>query len=551
MKRAPAKPIRIYIEVIICVMVGMLLRTLGRELPGRFPSFVRSFLYIGLFTYWGISLRRRVMQKETKRLLSSVAGLMVFWIAVRSIKYFLVTDADTLRYLWYLYYLPMLFIPFLSVYVACSLGKDEHYRLPVWSRVFYLPVAALFLLVLTNDPHQLVFVFNNGIMSESDYTYGIGYFAVIGCMVICALTAVVIMTVKCRASRGKKLSVLPLVFIALSLTYGVVYALRISDKSSLLYLLAGDLTVSLCVLFAGTLESCIVAGLIPANTGYGELFRVVSVGIQIIDSENNVRYSSLQAKKLTSGQIENVKRGPLTDGDTIFKSCPISGGWSVWQEDVSALTRVRAELESTRAELAERNELLRDQYRKDAHRYRLEEQNRLYDLVQRETQKQLCEIDALASEFEKTPKDSDERRALLLRISVIATYIKRRKDMVISSDRNKELPVNLLSAALRESVGNLPLGGIRGNLLLPGYGAIVPVRTLLSAFELFEDALELSLETLRYYYVTLSDEDGLSMRLNFETDTDLSPLFPKYPGAEFERDDGWFISMKLPGGEKK
>lgn len=551
MKAAVSRQVRKYIFIVGFVALGMLLRTLGRELPGRFPSFVRSFLYIGLFTYWGISLRRRVMQKETRRLLGAVAGLMVFWIAVRSVKFFLVTDADILRYLWYLYYLPMLFIPFLSVGVAFSLGKDESFRLPLWSRVFYLPVAALFLLVVTNDLHQLVFVFRDGVMSESDYSYGVGYFAAIGCMVVCALLAVATMIVKCRASRGRKMSVLPLIFIALAVCYGAVYAAKVSDHSSLLYLLAGDLTVSLCVLFAGTLESCAAVGLIQTNTGYDELFKVVSVGMRIIDADGNVRYSSHAAKELTPERIEELKNGSLTDGTTIFKSCPISGGWSIWQEDVSALTRVRAELESTRAELAERNEILRDQYRKEAQRYRLEEQNRLYDLVQRETQKQLCEIDSLADGFGRTAPGSVERRALLLRISVIATYIKRRKDMVISSDRNKELPVNLLSAALRESLGNLPLGGISGNFLLPGYDALVPVKTLLTAFGLFEDALELSLGDLRYYYVTLSDEDGLSMRMNFETDAELLPLASKYPGAELERDDGWFISMRLSGGERR
>ena len=33
------------------------------------------------------------------------------------------------RYLWYLYYLPIIFIPLLGVYIAIFLGKSENYQL--------------------------------------------------------------------------------------------------------------------------------------------------------------------------------------------------------------------------------------------------------------------------------------------------------------------------------------------------------------------------------------------------------------------------------------
>ena len=38
-----------------------------------------------------------------------------------------VVAAAVLRHLWYLYYLPMLFIPLLAVFVAVSLGKLDGY----------------------------------------------------------------------------------------------------------------------------------------------------------------------------------------------------------------------------------------------------------------------------------------------------------------------------------------------------------------------------------------------------------------------------------------
>ena len=554
MDRPNKQTLRGAVAVAIVIIAAILLRNIGREVPGRALSILRSFLYVGLFMAWGISLRRRVMQPQARRTLTAIAGLMVFWIAERSVKYYFVTTAAATRYLWYFYYLPMLLIPLLAVLVAASLGKPESYRLPQWTRLLYLPVCALLLLVLTNDLHQTVFAFAPELTEwwDTGYTYGPGYYAVMGCMGLCALTALCIMIVKCRGSHGRKTTWLPLLFLPLTVLYAVLYAAYIEDHTSLLYYLAGDVTVALCLLFAGLLESCLQTGLIPTNTGYDALFRASSVGMRLTDKDYAVHYVSEAAKPLDEAALRRTERCEyLLDGGTLLKAHTLHDGHIIWQEDVSELLRVKAELESLKEELQDRNELLRDQYRKDAQRYKLEEQNRLYDLVQRETQSQLRQIDALSAQFMQTPPEQEEQRSqLLLRILVLATYIKRHKDMVISSDRSAALPLHLLEGALRESCSNLPLADISGNLYLPRREAMLPVRTALTAYDLFEDALETALDTLFYYYVTISVEgEGLCLRVNLECGADLSTLTGKYPQAAWERDeDGWFITCPLTAG---
>lgn len=44
--------------------------------------------------------------------------LMLIWLTLRTLKYEVVTDLTVARYLWYLYYLPILFIPLLGAYTA-------------------------------------------------------------------------------------------------------------------------------------------------------------------------------------------------------------------------------------------------------------------------------------------------------------------------------------------------------------------------------------------------------------------------------------------------
>ena len=344
---------------------------------------------------------------------------------------------------------------------------------------------------------------------------------------------------------------MPLLFVPPGIVYAVLYAIYIEDHGSLLYYIAGDMTVTNCLLFAGLLESCLQAGLIPTNTGYDALFRVLSVGMRITDTDYNICYASDTALPVSVEEMRGTEDGErLLNGTTLLRSHVIHGGYIVWEEDVSELLRVKDELEAIREELQERNDILRDQYRQDARRYRLEEQNRLYDLVQRETQPQLREINELASKLCEISGDTPQRRKLLLRIIVLATYVKRRRDMTISADRSRVLPVGRLGGALQESCSSLSLGGIPGNLYLPETEAVIPIETAFAACDIFEAAVELALDTLTYFFVTIADEGGaLYLRINMECAADFSAIAQRYPEAAFEQDEGgWFITERLTGG---
>lgn len=531
--------------VILCAIIARVLGNNGFE--PVIVGLIRTLLYISLYMAWGISIRKRVIQLQVRRCLSAISVLMVFWFIVRTCKYFFVSDLNAARYLWYSYYFPLLFIPLLALFVAMSLGRPEGFLLPGWTRLLYIPATLLMLMVMTNDLHQLVFSFPEyEIWTDKNNIIGPGYFAVFIWEILCAVIALGIILLKSRQSQQRRY--LPAVILLCSVVYGLIYV----SGEEWLQVLAGDIAAAQCLMYAGILESCLQTGLIPTNTGYEELFRAVTVGMQITDRDYCVCYASDAAKLLTKEEmVQAEKGGCLRDETTLLKSYPIGGGHTIWQEDISNLLQVKAELNSAREELKDRNEILREQYRKDAQRYRLEEQNRLYDLVQRETQKQLKEIDTLSERFAKTEQGSAEQKNILMRILVLAAYIKRHKDMVISSDRSRTIPVNLLEGALRESCSNLSLDGISGNLYIPHTEALLPVQAALSAYDLFEDALELSLDTLRYYFVTVSEQDtgGLCLHINLECEADLSHLAEKYPEAVIEQDDeNRFISLMMTKG---
>ena len=81
-----------------------------REAPYFLPvSLLRSFIYIGLMMWWGISLWQHIIQTQVRRYLAATAALCVFWLSIRTVKFFFAATPAAIRYLWYGYYVPILF----------------------------------------------------------------------------------------------------------------------------------------------------------------------------------------------------------------------------------------------------------------------------------------------------------------------------------------------------------------------------------------------------------------------------------------------------------
>ena len=112
--------------ILLAVFAAYIFRLIGRGCfyPTLF-SYLRSFIYIGMFAAWGLSVRQRIVQKQVRRYLTGVSLLLILWFTLRSAKYFIFWQPNVIRYLWYLYYLPMLFVPTLALLIAMSLGKPD------------------------------------------------------------------------------------------------------------------------------------------------------------------------------------------------------------------------------------------------------------------------------------------------------------------------------------------------------------------------------------------------------------------------------------------
>ena len=529
-----------------------MLRQIGFQVEAPFNwlfSFFRSVIYIMLFAAWGISVCRRIIQPQVRRYLTAISALMVFWVTARTLRHLFAETPWTLRHLWYLYYLPMLFIPLLALFVALSLGKPDNFRLPKWTALLYIPTAALLLLVLTNDLHQLVFRFpEDAVVWMNEYRYGIVYFPVVGWMVLCALTALVIMLVKCRVPNSRKVLVLPFVPVVLSVIYGALYIFQLPW----LRLIAGDVTVVFCLLIAATLESCIQCCLIQSNTHYRELFDASTVGAQITDPEYHVVLSSRAAQEVNIETLRQTQQAPvMLEGGIRLSGAPVRGGHVLWTEDVSELLEVLEELQDVKDSLEDNNALLRAEYTLKAREAHIAEQDRLYNIIQRETAPRIKLLAELTDAFE-TMGDEAQRKQILGKMAVIGAYLKRRSNLIFLADKTPLFQEKELHLTFGESMDNLELCGITCGLLSELEGP-VEARQLMKMYDLFEEIVERSIDTMTTITVWIGPADGaLRITINTDSAADLSPLGSDSVSALRDEDGEWQLCMVLhAGGESE
>lgn len=507
-------------------------------------SIVRALIYIGLLAAWGISVQTRIIQTQVRRYLLVIAGLMLLWLTLRTVKYN-TYHMTAERFLWYGYYLPMLFIPVLAVLVALSLGKPENYRLPKWTHFLYLPSALLFLLVLTNDLHQLVFFFPTGVLSTREYDYGIGYYVVLAWMVLCAAAALVIILAKCRIPQSRRYLWLPVVPFALALGYCAAYIKGVYW----VWLLAGDLTVSMCLIITAIFESCIQCSLIQSNTHYAELFHASTIGALITDRDFSVACAAENARSVDSQTLMAAAESPVVTADGIrISEAPIRRGHVFWEDDISPMLAVLKELDDTREELQSYGSILQAENAQKARRKKLEEQERLYRTMQEKAAAPAVRLSNLAKALQGV-QDADAARFLLWKMTVIGAYLKRRSNLIFLADRDGMVPVSEVALCLNESMDNLRLHVRRCASRLDFEGEL-RLETAAALYDFFEAAIELAMDDLSGAAANVTrKEDACVLSLMLQCGTDLTSLRAAYPDAFVENEDGvWYCTLSVREG---
>lgn len=507
------------------------------DIGGVYVSYIRAALYLLLFSLWGFSIDRRIIQTQALHCLRLTAALMLVWLVLRTLKYEVVTDLTVARYIWYLYYLPLLFIPLLGVYIALSLGKSDEFRLTGRIGALAIIPSTLFLLVITNDLHQWMFAFSSGVPGEPDnssYTHGPVYFCCLGWMVICLFFSLILLLKKSRVPCVKKKKIIPFVIGCATVIYGILYLSGLPAVRRWF----GDMNVMFCLLYAAIYESCIRCRMIQSNTGYVELFEATTLAACIADRNGNIVLRSRAADEDMVCPQDGLQI--IRSNGIRISSAPISGGYAVWQDNVEPLTELRAKLSENKTKIKNNKEKLLEAYLIQKKLNELTEKNRIYDELETKYGKQIVRIGQLLKQCEGA--EPVEIQNLLKRILLLGTYIKRGANLYFLSLEYEFLPQQELRLTVDEAVGAMTVCGTECSVV---YHTTKPMLSseVVRLLDLLKLVAETTIPGLYSLFISVSDSE---MDLSVECAVDLSILASS--NVTIRQEDGLWLIRTLIGG---
>ena len=508
------------------------------DIGGNYPSYVRAALYLLLFVLWGYSLDQRIIQKPVLHCLRLMDVLMLIWLTLRTLKYEVVTDLTVARYLWYLYYLPILFIPLLGAYTAIFLGKSEDYQLSRKSWLLSLIPTALFLAVITNDFHQQVFSFASGIPGVPDnkvFFHRPLYFVSVGWTIGCVFFSVFQLLKKTRLPSIGKRRMMPFVLSCVMLLYGALYLLGFQVIRDVF----GDMNVMFCLFYAAIYESCIHCRMIQSNTGYVELYEATTLASCIADQNGRILLRSR-----TAGEDMVCPK----DGESIvypdgmrISSAPIKDGFVIWGDNLQHLTELRKQLDENKRKRENNKKKLKDAYLVQKQLYELTEKNRIYDELEEKHKIQTRRIKELLEQCKNAKPEV--MQACMKEILLLGTYIKRSANLYFLSQEYEKLPQQELRLTIDELVRAMNSCKIECGAV---YLTTKPIasKEVVRLFELLKTVTEMTINELHSLFISVSDRE---MNLSVECAADLSPIISSEVTAD--REDGLWLIRTAIGGE--
>ena len=480
--------------------------------PSKFPvSHISTLIYSAIVISWIITVRRRVTQEYIRGYLSTggVALVMLFVLRLMKWQYFggnITSD----RLIWYAYYIPITIIPAVSLLISFRIGKNANQKEKWYEYFFILLLLCLQILVLTNDFHGIVFEIEEYTESIKEYSYGTGYIIIILWCVGLNLLGLGILLIKCRNSSARKLWWIPLFSSGIGYVLLFIYFMNDGEAPSFNGNPLYNFQEAYSLIFITTWEASLRIGLIPSNSDYEDLFKIMGIGAVITDNEGKVKYKSDDAigisKEMLSGSLDQ-EDSPL-GRDKILKKDDISGGTILWVEDHSTVNALNDSLSEAVSLLSEENSLLEMENEIKAQKQSIETKGRLYDRISEKARPQLKAINDIIVSIQEKKTDMSEGLKTCL---FLGAYVKRISNLTILNEQYGKLRLEELRLAIRESVENLTLMGIESMVSGKKTDKECRGESIIYAYDFFEKVVEMAVPTAANISCIISGENGLKL----------------------------------------
>lgn len=469
-------------------------------------ALLAQYLFFGVLAYWTVSVISRVSDRNIRQGLAATIILMSLVLVLKLIKYNVVYDATAERYLWYAYYIPQCLAPTVLLLTVLKMARKSGKPLSETWNLLFLPAALLIILVFTNDVHEQVFSFAEGLENANAvYRWEWGYYVILAWISGLYLANGILLYVKCRISHCRKKAWIPLVLFVVCLACCVL-----REVFNPLFIKMPETVVFSVVIVC---ESLIRIGFIPSNTDYAKFFDVADVSAVIANRKFEVELSSKNAPTVTKDQaISAFGSGEIfLSKDLILKAKAIAGGEVFWTEDMSVINKINENLAEINENLDEEAEIVSAENRLKEQRSKIEEQNNLYKGIFGIAKPHLKKIGKCLA---AAATDDEKDRALRLAV-VYGVFLKRRSNLTLIGSDGK-ISLSELLYSLREAADALTFCDVYSSVFMSGDGEFAAEQIEL-IFDFFEDCIESALPDLSACLVRLMANGGkLSCRIELD-----------------------------------
>ena len=408
------------------------------------PYFVWA-VYMLLLFGWQHTISTKITQKSMCIYLTAQDIVSILYLTVRFVQdAFLYVNISWMRFTGYFINIAAVFIPLFGLYCAFYLGKAEDYRIDKKWYLLLIPACFLSVMALTNDLHHFLYYIVPEEPQPNLYFHPyIGTYIIYlwGLWMIGHQVYVIYRrngTTKSDPLYRKLIPFYePILLFLFSIPYAwSAYVVRfelVEYSSGLIFILA------LCW------ELYILAGLIPVNTQYKEVFRRSTVAMQILSPDGERIAVSENAADISPVILESLKQNQhfsVTE-DVIMHLHPIPDGYMVWQTNLLQINQALRELQRLNAELEEKRDLLAKEIHIQSDEASILARNEIYDSLSSEVTGQLALIEEILSNESLSSEDWN-------RICLIGTYIKRFCNLQLTYQEQQMIPMGDLAISLQD-----------------------------------------------------------------------------------------------------
>ncbi len=427
------------------------------DLPSIYVSVQRlkSITYISFISIYMFYLNSKLNDKRIIRSMMIISILLIFWHIIKITKWDMTYRPEISNFFWYLFYIPIIFIPVSYLYLFTSLSFFHTKKKRAIIATILLIGTLLSIFVITNNYHNFVFIINK--TNPSKYTYNFGYFIVAGYCAIISIIAGIMGVI--GAFRVKSLTKKGIMWLSLEtlgiLVYFVLYALDIVTEIDPI----DDLTAATTIFILLFNNTMIYAGVLPVSLEHRKIFYKSHLALVITDENGHIYDKTKYLSNITEDTIKMMQdKNSLLKGNISITKKKIKAGYIYYERDLESIINLRKEIEENKKNLESRIELklktkeLKEQIIQKQYR------NDIFDKFNKK-------VKEVTNDIKQIEESSLDNKTKIKQISLILIYLKRACLFSVFNDSDEIRSTADLTLALHELIEYLKKLDMNCNIL--------------------------------------------------------------------------------------